>query len=135
MGQLRDRMIEDLRLAGYSNSTRRIYLLYTTKFAQHFRRSPEILGDREIRRYLLHLLDERQLSHDAYRQAHSALKFLYTVTLKRPFEIPFIPRKRGPHPLPDVLSGSEVRQLFAAFSSMKYRLIAHDDVRCGTARV
>ena len=124
MGQLRERMMQDLRLAGYSPSTRRIYLLYARKFAQHFRRSPKILGEREIRRYLLHLLDERQLSHDTYRQAHSALKFLYTVTLKRPFDLPCVPRKRRPHPLPDVLSGSEVRRLFEAFRSPKYRLAA-----------
>lgn len=124
MGQLRDRMVQDLRLSGYASSTRRIYLLYATKFAQHFSRSPEILGEKEIRRYLLHLLDERQLGHDAYRQAHAALKFLYTVTLKRQFDLPCIPRKRRPHPLPDVLSGSEVRSLFEAFRSSKYRLIA-----------
>lgn len=124
MGRLRERMIQDLRLSGYSPSTRRIYILYAAKFAQHFRRSPEILGEREIRRYLLHLLDERKLSHDTYRQAHSALKFLYTVTLQRPFDLPCIPRKRRPHPLPDVLSGSEVRRLFEAFRSPKYRLVA-----------
>jgi len=124
MGQLRDRMIQDLRLSGYSSSTRRIYLLYATKFAQFFRRSPEILGEREVRRYLLHLLDERQLSHDAYRQAHSALKFLYTVTLQRPFDLPCLPRRRSPHPLPKVLSGSEVRRLFETFSSPKHRLVA-----------
>lgn len=122
MGKLRDRMIQDLRLAGYSPSTRRIYLLYATKFAQHFRRSPEILGEREVRRYFLHLLDERQLSHDAYRQAYAALKFLYTVTLKRPFDLPCIPRKRSPRPLPDVLSGSEVRRLIEAFRIPKYRM-------------
>ena len=69
MGKLRDRMVQDLRLAGYSSSTRRIYLLYARGFAQHFRRSPDILGEPEIRRYLLHLLDERQLSHSTYRQA------------------------------------------------------------------
>lgn len=124
MGQLRERMIQDLKLAGYSPTTRRIYLLYATKYCQHFRRSPEILGDREIRRYLLHLLYERQLSHDTYRQAYSALKFLYTVTLKQAFDIPCIPRHRRPHPLPDVLSGSEVRRLIGAFRSSKYRLAA-----------
>jgi integrase/recombinase XerD len=124
MGKLRDRMIQDLRLAGYSASTRRIYLLYATKFAQHFRRPPEILYEPEIRRYFLYLLDERQLSHDAYRQAHAALKFLYTVTLKRPWDIPCLPRRRSPSPLPDVLSGSEVRRLFENFSSPKYRMVA-----------
>jgi len=124
MGRLRDRMVQDLKLAGYSPSTQRIYLLYATKFAQHFRRSPEILGEREIRRYFLHLLDERQVSHDTYRQAYSALKFLYTVTLKRPFELPCFPRKRGPRPLPDVLSGTEVRRLFENFRGAKYRMAA-----------
>ena len=124
MGELRDRMVQDLRLSGYASSTRRIYLLYATKFAQHFGQSPEMLGEKEIRRYLLHLLDVRQLSHDAYRQAHSALKFLYTVTLKRRFDLPCISRGRRPHPLPDVLSGSEVLRLFEALRSPKYRLIA-----------
>jgi integrase/recombinase XerD len=124
MGEVRDRMIEDLRFAGYSASTRRIYLLYAKKFSAYFGRSPEILGETEVRRYLLHLLDERKLSHDAYRQAYSALKFLFTVTLKRPFDIPCLPRQRSPHPLPSVLSGSEVRQLFTTFSSHKYRVVA-----------
>lgn len=124
MGSLRDRMLQDLKLAGYSESTRRIYLLYATKFSQHFRRSPEILGERDLRRYFLHLLDERQISHETYRQVYSALKFLYTVTLKRSFELPWLPRKRGPRPLPDVLSGSEVRRLFENFRGAKYRMAA-----------
>jgi site-specific recombinase XerD len=117
-------MVQDLKLAGYSPTTRRIYVLYATKFAEHFRRSPKILGERELRRYFLHLLDERQLSHDAYRQAYSALKFLYTVTLRRPFKLPCIPRKRSPRPLPDVLSGSELRRLFENFRGAKYRMAA-----------
>ena len=124
MGKLRDRMIQDLRLAGYSRSTRRIYLHYVKHYTSHFRRSPEILGEQEVRRYFLHLLDERKLSHDAYRQAYSALRFLYTVTLKRSWDIPCLPRRRSPHPLPDVLSGSEVKRLFEAFRSPKYRVMA-----------
>ncbi len=124
MARLRDRMAEDLKLAGYSPSTQRIYLHYAKDFSRYFRRSPEILREPEMRRYLLHLLDERQLSHDAYRQAHSALKFLYSVTLHRPFDLPCIPRKRRPLRLPDVLSGSELRRMFENFRSPKFRLVA-----------
>ena len=124
MAELRDRMVQDLKLAGYSPSTQRIYLHYAKDFSRYFRRSPEILREVEMRRYLLHLLDERQLSHDAYRQAHSALKFLYTVTLRRPFDLPCIPRKRRPLRLPEVLSGSEVRRLIENFRSPKYRMVA-----------
>ncbi len=81
------------------------------------------MGEEEVRRYFLHLLDQRKLSHDAYRQAYSALKFLYEVTLRRPFEVPCVSRNRRPRPLPDVLSGSEVLRLFEAFRSAKYRLV------------
>lgn len=123
MGNLSERMIEDLRLTGYSATTRRIYVLYATRFARYFRRSPETMGDRELRRYFLYLLDERQVSHNTYRQAYSALRFLYTVTLRRRFEIPCLPRHRSPRPLPEVLSGSEVRRLLAAFRSDKYRML------------
>jgi len=124
MGQLRDRMAEDLRLAGYSGETIRNYLHCAKHFAKHFMRSPAEMGETEVRTYLLHLLDERNLSHVTYRQYHASLKFLYTVTLKRPLEIESIPRHRGKPGLPIVLSGSEVQSLFATMRHPKYRAIA-----------
>ena len=53
MGQLRDRMEQDLILRKLSPATRRNYLLYCRKFAGHYGRSPEELGEAEIRDYLL----------------------------------------------------------------------------------
>jgi hypothetical protein len=50
MGQLRERMAEDLRLRGLSQSTRTNCLLYCRKFAAFYMRSPEELGEAEIRR-------------------------------------------------------------------------------------
>jgi integrase/recombinase XerD len=88
--------------------TNRIYLHYAKCFARHYMRSPAEMGQKEIRDYLMHLLYERKLSHDAYRQAFSSLKFLYSVTLRRPFEIECIPRHRKARRLPAVFSGSEV---------------------------
>ena len=123
MAQLRDRMSEDLKLAGYALSTHRIYLHYAKNFAKHFMRSPAKMGEKEIRTFLLYLLDERKLSHDAYRQCHAALKFLYSVTLRRPFEVEPIPRRRGKRRLPIVLSGSEVQRVLAAFTEDKYRAV------------
>lgn len=124
MGRLRDRMTDDLKLAGFSPSTTRIYLHYCESFAKYFMRSPIDLGEEEIRTFLLYLLDVRKLSHATYRQAYAALKFLYTVTLKRPFEVESIPRIRKIRKLPDVLSGTEVQALFDAFNGQKYRTVA-----------
>ena len=83
MGQLRDRMVEDLKLAGYSPETAKVYLHYGKELTKHFRRSPSEMGEEEVRSFLLHLLEVRRLSHGSYRQCFAALKFLYRVTLKR----------------------------------------------------
>jgi site-specific recombinase XerD len=117
-------MRDDLTLAGYSPSTVRIYLHYGEAFAKYFMRSPTQMGEDEVRTFLLHLLEVRKLSHQSYRQAYSALKFLYTVTLKRPCEIEFIPCCRKVRKLPDVLSGKEVEALFKGFINRKYRTLA-----------
>ena len=122
MGRLRDRMAEDLKLAGYSANTTRIYLHYGKSFAEHFGRSPARMGESEVRAFLLHLLEERKLAHSTYRQCYAALKFLYAVTLKCSFEVETIPRpRRAPAVLPDVLSGSEVQALLRSIRDLKYR--------------
>ena len=124
MGKLRERMGQDLQLTGYSPVTARVYLQWITAFTRHFMRSPTEMGEEEIRSYLLHLLDERKLSHSSYRQAYASLKFIYTATLKRPFEVHWIPRRRRrPRPLPDVLAGSEVRAVIRAIEDLKYQVL------------
>lgn len=124
MGQLRDRMDEDLRLRGLSAATRRNYLLYCRKFAGFYHRSPEELGELEVRRYLLHLIEVEQVAYATYRQVYSALKFLYTITLGRPGEvgrIPF-PRHRRCAP-PKVLTREEIAALLGALRRRKYRAL------------
>jgi hypothetical protein len=59
MGQLRDRMEQDLVLRKFSPATRKIYLLYARRFVAHYRRPPDELGEREIRLYLLHMMQVR----------------------------------------------------------------------------
>jgi integrase/recombinase XerD len=124
MGKLRDRMEQDLILRKLQPTTRRNYLFYCRQFAAFFRRSPEELGEAELRQFLLHHILVRQSSPDTYRQLRAALKFLYTVTLKRPWEIEHIPfpRRRGRR-LPEVLTIPELTVLFDALRSPKYRAL------------
>ncbi len=83
MGDLRNRMEQDLILRKLSPSTRRNYLLYCRKFAAHYSRSPNELGEVELREYLLYLIQVEQVSYATYRQILEALKFLDKVTLSR----------------------------------------------------
>jgi integrase/recombinase XerD len=78
MGDLRERMHADLRIAGYSPITTKIYLLYARQFARFHMRSPEEAGLPEIRAFLLHLA-ERPVSPGTMRQVRAALTFLFNV--------------------------------------------------------
>jgi site-specific recombinase XerD len=117
-------MEQDLILRGLAPSTRKIYLLYCRKFAAHYRRSPEELGETEVREFLLHLIEKEQIEPATYRQVLAALKFLYRVTLGREIEVDRIPFPKSRQPLlPRVLSREQLLALFAAFRSPKYRTL------------
>jgi integrase/recombinase XerD len=124
MGRLHDRMDEDLTLRNFSPATRRNYLLYARTFAAFFMRSPEDLGEPEIRQFLLHQLEVKHLTHASYRQIYAALKFLYTVTLGRAWEVEHLPNPRQrQRPLPVVLHADELAGLFQAIRRLKYRAL------------
>jgi integrase/recombinase XerD len=124
MGRLHDRMAEDLRLRNFSPTTQRNYLFYARRFAAFFMRSPEELSEAEIRQFLLHQIEVKHLSYAAYRQIYAALKFLYTVTLKRSWEVAHIPFPKQSHrPLPVVLAPEELVNLFQAVRRPKYRTL------------
>ena len=124
MGKLRERMEQDLILRRLSPSTRRNYLLYCRKFAEHYWRRPEDVGEEEIRAYLLHLIHVEQVSYATYRQIVAALKFLYTVTLSRPWEVERIPFPRHRRPrAAEVLRQDQIVRLFAALRRPKYRAL------------
>jgi integrase/recombinase XerD len=123
MGSLRERMEQDLALKGMRPCTRRVYLYHAARFAQHFKKSPEILGATEIREFLMHLLEVEQVSHETYRQHLAALRFLYMVTLGRSWEVDRIPYPRHRRSLPVVLSADEVAAVLIGVKLLKIRAV------------
>jgi integrase/recombinase XerD len=59
---LRQRMLEELQRRNYSPSTSRGYILAVKQFAEYFNVSPEQLGAEDVRRFQLHLLNEKKLA-------------------------------------------------------------------------
>jgi site-specific recombinase XerD len=123
MGELKKRMRGDLELRCYRPSTVYIYLREAERFARHFMTSPEKMGEKEIRTYLLYRIQEEKAGSSAVKMSVAALKFLYTQTLNRPEEVVGIPWPRIPKPLPDILSGTEVSCLLKNVRSLKHRMI------------
>jgi len=60
MTPLRLRMLEQLQLRNLSETTIQTYLRLVERFAKHFGVSPTKLGPDHVRRYLLHLLNDRK---------------------------------------------------------------------------
>jgi site-specific recombinase XerD len=123
MGKLHDRMREDLLLKAYSPHTQKSYLRCARHFASHYMRSPQEMGEKEIRGFLLHLVRDRKASPATQDMYVKALKFLYTVTLKRPEVVKDISHPKRPQTLPVILSQEEVLRIFESIRSVKYKAI------------
>ena len=111
MTPLRQRMLEDMQIRNLSPHTQASYVQQVSQFARHFAKSPEQLGPEEIRTYQVYLTNEKKLAPGSIVIAVSALRFLYTVTLKKDWPVEdVIPAPKVPQTLPVVLSPEEVVQ-------------------------
>jgi len=118
---LRQRMIEDMKLRGFSPGTIRQYTYHIEQFARYFHLSPAKLDLEAVRQFELHLLVEKKLSPESVNQFVSAAKFLYLQTLEMPWNDTDFPRAKRPHKLPAVLSQEEIVRFFENVPSLKYR--------------
>jgi integrase/recombinase XerD len=123
MSILKENMIMDLQLKGFSEQTRKAYISHVKAYAKHFGQSPDKLGVNEIKQYLHYLITERKLSKAYINITYSALKFFYTVTLGREWEMKQIPRVKRDKKLPTVLSKVEVQKIFDATTNLKHKAV------------
>jgi integrase/recombinase XerD len=124
MSPLRRRMIEDMQIRNLTLNTQRVYVEQVGRFARHFRKSPEHLGPAEIRSYLLYLANDKRLAASSIIVTVSALRFFYTVTLRRPWVVEDdIPAGKQAKKLPVVMSQDEVARFLAAVDNLKHRVI------------
>jgi integrase/recombinase XerD len=86
-------------------------------------RCPTTAKTRDIRGFLLYLLQEKKRKPTTVNVAIGALRFLFNVTLNRPEVMRGIRTVRVDHPQPDVLSGSEVQLLIEHAPSLKHKAL------------
>ena len=127
---LRRRFIDDLRLRNKSPRTIETYVLRVVQFTRHFGRSPDRLGAEALRAYQQHLL-ARRVSWSMFNQSVCALRFLYNVTLGRPYLIEHLPFAKRPRVLPIVLSPEEVLRFLKAALPGRDRTLLDVAYSCG----
>ena len=131
MTPLRLRMIEDMRLGGYSATTQHCYVAVVRRLAQHYRRSPDQLSEEELRQYFLYLVQVRKVAPSTLTVALSAIKLFYQRTLGRQWKTLQLIRPPRQRKLPVVLSRQEVRRILARVQIPVYQACLKTLYSCG----
>src|SRR6266446_4946997 len=120
VSRLRKRMIEDMRVRGFTEKMRGDYVRNVRAFAAFIGRSPDTATAEDLRRFQLH---QRQtgMQPPSINSAVSALRFFFTVTLDRPDLARRLAVVRQPRRLPAVLSAEEIALLLQAAPGPKYK--------------
>jgi integrase/recombinase XerD len=118
---LRNRMHQDLQLAGLSEGTQKTYLRAVRQLANHYHTPPDSLSEQQVRDYLLHLKNNKRFASSSLGIAFNAIKFFYSHTAPRDWPSLQRLRVQKEKKLPDVLSTDEVRQLVAAVRTIHHR--------------
>ncbi len=117
---LRRRMIEDMTMRKFAPRTQEGYIRAVKGFSVFLGASPDRARFEDLRRYQLHLVASGT-GTPSINHAVTALRFLFTVTLRKPQVVARLPFIREPRKLPIVLSPEEVARLLDAAPSLKYK--------------
>ena len=83
MTPLRQRMIEDMQLRGYSARTQEAYVAAVRQVFEHYHCNPAQLTEEQLRQYFLYSANEKKVSRPTATIALCGIKFFYEQTLHR----------------------------------------------------
>ncbi len=117
------RMADDMKLRNLSQSTIDAYTYHVGRFAEFLGTPVEDATPEDVRSFQLHLIEVRKVGWSSFNQAVCGLRFLYRITLPRPWPVAMIPFGKRPKKLPEVLCAQEVDQLLQCVRSLKHRTV------------
>jgi integron integrase len=120
--RLLDSVRTEIRTRHYSLRTEKAYVDWIRRFiVHHGKRHPKNMGGEEVRAFLNHLANQREVSPATQAQALAALLFLYKRVLN--VDLPWIGnvvRAHRPKRLPTVLSQAEAKQVVAHLNGVHW---------------
>jgi site-specific recombinase XerD len=131
MTPLRQRMLEDMQLRAFSPRTQEAYVRAVRQLAAHFRKSPDLVTDEELRQYFLQLTQDRHYARATVTIALCGIKFFIEHTLGKTFTSLSLMRPPQTHKLPVVLSREEVWRILPLVRFPVYRICLITIYACG----
>ena len=117
---LRQRMLEDMSLRGFTPDTQRDYIRAVKKLAAFLGRSPDTATTEDLRAFQLHLTASG-VQPPTINTTVTVLRFFFKVTLDRPETTRHLVFVYEPRKLPRVLPPEEVLRLLEAAPGAKYK--------------
>lgn len=93
MSELRNRMIQDLKLAGLREGTVQVYLRAVHQLAAYYMVTPDRLTERQVQDYILYVRDDLGVAKGTFEPMLAGLKFFYVNTLG--YEWPLLTKKKS----------------------------------------
>ena len=123
MTELRVKMIEEMKLHRFSPRTQQAYSAAVAGLAHFYNLSPDKITPKQIKTYLLHLLDKRKLAWASCNVALNGLRFFYTHVLEKDTIVLSLPPQKIKSKLPEIFSEKELESLFMHTSTFKNRVL------------
>jgi len=123
MTELRQKMIDEMTIRGFSVKTQEAYISAVAGLAGYYKQSPEQISKQMVKDYLLYLMKEKQRAWNSCNVVVSGLRFFYTHTIGKKWVSLSIPPRKKVRRLPEILSKEELEKLFGALSNQKHRTL------------
>ncbi|MEA1951122.1 MAG: phage integrase N-terminal SAM-like domain-containing protein [Planctomycetota bacterium] len=93
MSELRNRMIQDLKLAALKEGSAEAYLRAVRQLAAYYMVSPDRISERAVQDYILYVRDELGVAKGTFEPLFYGLKFFYVNTLG--YDWPLFTKKKS----------------------------------------
>lgn len=117
------RMAGDMKIRHLADATIDAYTYHVGRFAEFLGKELADVTPEDIRSFQLHLIEVQKIGWSSFNQAVCGLRFLYRVTIPKPWPVTMIPFGKRPKKLPTVLCNDEVDQLLKCVSNLKHRTL------------
>jgi site-specific recombinase XerD len=117
--ECRQRLSEDLHLTGKAKRTHDAYIRAVRQLSDFAQCSPDQVTETQVRQFFLHLKNDRNFAYGSLRVALSGVKFFFTHTCKRDWEVIRMLKLQNINALPEVLTIAQVHRLIAATTTKR----------------
>lgn len=121
---LRQKMVLDMKLAGLTAGTQRIYVAAVSKLQDHYGIRPDKLSEKQVQDYIIWFRDEKNVAKGTFQTNYNGIKFFFYRCLG--VDWPLFKRKKIRQPrrkrLPKPIAWKDGRRLIAGIRNPGYRL-------------